>query len=166
MMSPRTSEVYKTESGKKFRGTFSEPQSTFSDDESLARRILHVESYKGLATGDIVRAHDTEYLLFAHSAAGFQRRFLAYQITERVVWSKMVPYTNPVTRMSEGKQAEVQNESFPIMHEPVSIKDEVNLERVKFRLRCPLGPAVGDKLGDLTVHTLKVIDGALLIEAF
>lgn len=166
MISPRTSEVYRTTTGIKFRGTFSEPQSTFSDDESRARRVLHVEFNAPLTTGDVVKAHGEQYLLFEHSRAGFQKRLLAYQITHHVLWAGKEEVINPVTRMKEGSSPVTKEVSFPIAMEPVAIKDEVDLERVKYRLRCPSGPEVNDTLGDLTIHTIKKIDGALVVEAF
>lgn len=166
MIHEAISSIYRTSTGNKFRGVFSDPEDRFEGDEMRAPRILRVGDKAPVSSGVVVKAHGTEYLLFLHSQGPGQKRFLAYQVTHRVSWKRQAETTDPVTKMKTNGAPQELDPDFPIYLEPTGTTDEHDLERTKYLIRCPAGVEVGDLLGDYTVHSLQKVPGASIIGAY
>lgn len=166
MIEPRLSEVYKTLEGLRFHGIFTDPEDRFDGDTTRASRILRVNTRAPVATGSIVRAHNQRYLTLIHSEAEDQRRFLCYQVTHRVLWTRQTDTIDPVTKMKKTGVVTEQDPDFHLAVEPIRVHENLGLERPHYVIRCPEGVIPGDKLGDFTINTVRSVQGVAIVEAF
>lgn len=166
MISPRLTSVFKTQTGVKFRGLLSDAEDRWDGIELRGRRILRVSSKTLLQTGDVVTGDGSEYLLFVHAHRASEVRLLAFEITDRVLWTRTQDVIDPVTRMPRsGVEVEMGTE-VPVAIEPTGVTEVEGMERNKFVIRAPGVVLAGDNLGDYTVKTAVGLHGASILGAF
>lgn len=166
MIHPRLSQVLKTQTGQKFRGIFTDSEDQFSGSDVRGRRLLRVSERVPIATGDIILRGSDSYLLFAHSRANGQKRFLAFQVTHVVRWARMMRIIDPVTRMGAALAPQTLSPALSIVVEPTKTFEDLNIKRTGYEIRAPAGVLPGDILGEFKVQTVQNVPGACLIEAF
>lgn len=166
MISPTLSTVFRTTSGNKFQGIFSDPEDRFEGDEKRAPRILRVNETALVSTGSIIKAHGTRYILFLHSQASGQKRFLAFQITDDLKWTRKETRKDPVTRMETGSYDRTLNEALPVYMEPDGTNEEKGTDRTRYLIRCAEGVEIGDSLGGYVVHSVQRVSGASIAKAY
>lgn len=166
MIEPRLSQVFRTATSRKFYGIFSDTGDRFDGDDVRARRILRVNEKVTISSGSVISRGSDKYLLFLHSQAEGQKRFLAFQVTHHLPWVRQQKGTDPVTRMPRGEFPTPLDPSLPVVVEPTKIHDDLDMNRVRYTLRTKAGVEPGDKIGDLTVHTVRNVPGACILEAF
>lgn len=166
MIKRALSSVYRTSEGNKVHGIFTAPEDRYEGDDMRAPRILRVGANALVESGSIIHAHDGDYLLFLHSRGPGQKRFLAFQVTHQVKWSRHEEVIDPVTKMKTSSFEKTLDKAFPIYVEPHGTIADHGITRTRYFIRSAAGVKVGDKLGDFTVHTLQTVPGASIIGAY
>ena len=165
----RFSVTLRTSAGLKFRGEFGAPNSfprPRKEIQNLPHRALVTARNSVAKAGDLVRSNGQEYLLCGQHVQHEIKRFLAVEVNNHLLWSRIGEITDPVTGMPKDEDAEtIMDPALPVVIEPGREIEEQRFGQTQYRLLTAADVKEGDLLGDMTVTRAMDLLGLRMVEA-